>query len=444
MERYKAEVLDVEGAPECMKISGFMHGITHPGLIKRLYERIPRSMDEMYRMTTSFLQGEVAAFSHGQRKASSSWKQSEGGGGEQTEFQERLQKQTKTGSKPDMILNRSPKRQKKFRAGKGKFNAPPPLDYPKLLSGDIDFLSTFGERRRNGGTNDKDAAKWRALCCTGNTLTAEHYSESLCYEHCFVLTPAKVRVQMFTATLSPYRIQWRDHLATGPNSLVSQNRPGIRKIRVVPSTAHVMLKFPVKGGTITLQSSRVIPMECAMISGPSIQSPAVNQVPQEKINIAIHPENPEQTVAIGKRKEDRHRKEIRIVTITGNRLEGGVLIGVFLYKGILDDTRHANTPVPRVHKIPTKKQRSSRESNLDSSIEEVGATAIKKQKVRKRWKNITQRVRGTSFKPDDMVYRNNEASHARDEGKLGPNWKGPYKVKESLGKGAYKSKMHRK
>ncbi|GKG42518.1 hypothetical protein Tco_0476816, partial [Tanacetum coccineum] len=28
----------------------------------------------MYRMTTSFLQGEVAALSHGRRKASSSWK----------------------------------------------------------------------------------------------------------------------------------------------------------------------------------------------------------------------------------------------------------------------------------------------------------------------------------------------------------------------------------
>ncbi|GJT46857.1 reverse transcriptase domain-containing protein [Tanacetum coccineum] len=27
MEIYKAEILDVEGAPECMKISGFMHGI---------------------------------------------------------------------------------------------------------------------------------------------------------------------------------------------------------------------------------------------------------------------------------------------------------------------------------------------------------------------------------------------------------------------------------
>ncbi|GJR33749.1 hypothetical protein Tco_1209433 [Tanacetum coccineum] len=77
MERYKAEVLDVEGAPECMKISGFMHGITHPELIKRLYEKIPRSMDEMYRVTTSFLQGEVAAFSHSRKKAPAPWRQPE-------------------------------------------------------------------------------------------------------------------------------------------------------------------------------------------------------------------------------------------------------------------------------------------------------------------------------------------------------------------------------
>ncbi|GJY14218.1 hypothetical protein Tco_0383527 [Tanacetum coccineum] len=41
-------------------------------------------------------------------------------------------------------------------------------------------------------------------------------------------------------------------------------RTGIRKIRAVPSTAHEMLKFPVKGGTVTIRSSRVIPMECAM------------------------------------------------------------------------------------------------------------------------------------------------------------------------------------
>ncbi|GJT58058.1 reverse transcriptase domain-containing protein [Tanacetum coccineum] len=53
MERYKEEVLDVERAPECMKISGF------------------HAMDNSLR--------EVAAFSHGRKKAPTPWKQPEGG-----------------------------------------------------------------------------------------------------------------------------------------------------------------------------------------------------------------------------------------------------------------------------------------------------------------------------------------------------------------------------
>ncbi|GKC01520.1 hypothetical protein Tco_0987656 [Tanacetum coccineum] len=44
----------------------------------------------------------------------------------------------------------------------------------------------------------------------------------------------------------------------------------------------------------------------------------------------------------------------------------------------------------------------------------------------------------TSFRPGDFVYRSNEASHAKESGKLGPKWEGPYEVVEALGKGAYK------
>nr|GEU64218.1 reverse transcriptase domain-containing protein [Tanacetum cinerariifolium]GEV00951.1 reverse transcriptase domain-containing protein [Tanacetum cinerariifolium] len=44
------------------------------------------------------------------------------------------------------------------------------------------------------------------------------------------------------------------------------------------------------------------------------------------------------------------------------------------------------------------------------------------------------RVRSTSFRPGDFVYQNNEASHAKDGGKLGPKWEGPYEVTEALGK----------
>ncbi|GJU16086.1 hypothetical protein Tco_1144052 [Tanacetum coccineum] len=67
--------------------------------------------------------------------------------------------------------------------------------------------------------------------------------------------------------------------------------------------------------------------------------------------------------------------------------------------------------------------------------------AIQEAKSKKKMeKYYNSRVRGTSFKPGEMVYRSNEASHAKDGGKLGPKWEGPYEVKESLGKGAYKLK----
>ncbi|GJT76328.1 hypothetical protein Tco_1043053 [Tanacetum coccineum] len=79
--------------------------------------------------------------------------------------------------------------------------------------------------------------------------------------------------------------------------------------------------------------------------------------------------------------------------------------------------------------------------NLDLIEERREQAAIQEAKSKKKMeKYCNSRVRGTSFKPGDMVYRNNEASHARDECKLGPKWEGPYEVKESLGKGAYKLK----
>nr|GEV54019.1 reverse transcriptase domain-containing protein [Tanacetum cinerariifolium] len=66
-------------------------------------------------------------------------------------------------------------------------------------------------------------------------------------------------------------------------------RPRVRKIRAIPSTAHEMLKFPVAGGIVTLQSSRIILLECPMVSEPGVPQPVINQVPEEKIQVAIRP-----------------------------------------------------------------------------------------------------------------------------------------------------------
>ncbi|GKF95049.1 hypothetical protein Tco_0284749 [Tanacetum coccineum] len=70
-------------------------------------------------------------------------------------------------------------------------------------------------------------------------------------------------------------------------------RPWIRRIQAVPSTAHGMLKFLVKGGVVTLQSNRVVPLECVMVSGLRAPQPVIDQVVEEKIKVAIHPEYPE-------------------------------------------------------------------------------------------------------------------------------------------------------
>nr|GEY97838.1 reverse transcriptase domain-containing protein [Tanacetum cinerariifolium] len=53
-------------------------------------------------------------------------------------------------------------------------------------------------------------------------------------------------------------------------------------------------------------------------------------------------------------------------------------------------------------------------------------------------KALRSGVYNTSFKLGDLVYRSNEASHAKDGGKLRPKWEGPYEVTKSLGKGAYR------
>nr|GEY73017.1 reverse transcriptase domain-containing protein [Tanacetum cinerariifolium] len=45
-------------------------------------------------------------------------------------------------------------------------------------------------------------------------------------------------------------------------------RPGVRRIRAVPSTAYVMQKFLVAGETVTLRSSMIILLGCIMVSGP--------------------------------------------------------------------------------------------------------------------------------------------------------------------------------
>ncbi|GJS76624.1 reverse transcriptase domain-containing protein [Tanacetum coccineum] len=98
-------------------------------------------------------------------------------------------------------------------------------------------------------------------------------------------------------------------------------------------------------------------------------------------------------------------------------------------------------PTLRTAEVDLTKNDEALEINLDLIEEKREQAAIQEAKSKaKMEKYYNSKVRSTRFRPGDMVYRSNNASHAKDGGKLGPKWEGPYEVTESLGKGAYKLK----
>ncbi|GKA57973.1 reverse transcriptase domain-containing protein [Tanacetum coccineum] len=91
--------------------------------------------------------------------------------------------------------------------------------------------------------------------------------------------------------------------------------------------------------------------------------------------------------------------------------------------------------------VDMAKNDESLKINLELLEEKREQAAITEAKSKRQMENnYNAKVRNTSSKSRDLVYRNNEASHAEDTGKLGPKWEGPYEVTEALGKGSYRLK----
>ncbi|GJS84768.1 reverse transcriptase domain-containing protein [Tanacetum coccineum] len=96
-------------------------------------------------------------------------------------------------------------------------------------------------------------------------------------------------------------------------------------------------------------------------------------------------------------------------------------------------------PTLRTAEVDMIKNNEDLGINLDLLEEKREQAAIQEARSKaKMEKYYNAKVRSTSFRPGDFVYRNNEASHAEDGGKLGPKWEGPYEVTKALGRGAYK------
>ncbi|GJY66953.1 hypothetical protein Tco_0469191 [Tanacetum coccineum] len=100
-------------------------------------------------------------------------------------------------------------------------------------------------------------------------------------------------------------------------------------------------------------------------------------------------------------------------------------------------------PTLRTAEVDPVQNNEALEINQDLLEEKREEAAIREAKSKAKMERYyNSKVRSTSFKPGDLVYRNNETSSAEDTGKLSPKWEGPYKVTEALRNGAYKLRDH--
>ncbi|GJR58271.1 reverse transcriptase domain-containing protein [Tanacetum coccineum] len=122
VRRFKIESMDVKGAPEIMRISGFMHGITNPELIKRLQDKISKYVDKMMRQEAGHKQ-----------------KFKKGGFKNQQRSERRHDRFTLLSKYPKEIL----------ALEKEKFKAPPPMTTPVEKRNGNKFCEFHGEVGHN-------------------------------------------------------------------------------------------------------------------------------------------------------------------------------------------------------------------------------------------------------------------------------------------------------
>ncbi|GJX41928.1 hypothetical protein Tco_0256918 [Tanacetum coccineum] len=228
-----------------------------------------------------------------------------------------MRKRTKFQKGPDRFSLLTKTLKEVFALEKGKFKAPPPMITPaekgiqtsKLFRNSSKEYNIFDKPKAHKKGNDQKRQAPSHLDDSTMGEGEEDGTEGPMIIEAEIGGHFVHRIYVDGGAIS--EIQWRNHLADRPDIPTSKDRTGIRKIRVVPSITHGMLKFPVKGGTVTIyDAARSSLIECDMLSGPNTQHPVTSQVLEEKIKVVIHPEYPEQTIAIGSTLTEKGHKEL--------------------------------------------------------------------------------------------------------------------------------------
>nr|GEW24951.1 hypothetical protein [Tanacetum cinerariifolium] len=283
MKRYKLESRDVKGAPECMRISGFVHGITNLEQIKRLHNKIPKMVDEMMRVTMSFLRGEVAASNHEQKKSFPPWKQQEGYKiGECMHLKKQIEEMLKAGKLSHLI--------KKLKQNNGKEQ--PKAGKNRETSGKDKALDILMDEGTQGPMIIEAEIGGHCIHC----MYVDGGSASkILYEHYFSRLRPEIRNLLVPATTPLIRFSGEIIWPIGKIQLLV-------KIEDEEHSISAWMNFMVVSG--------MIPLECAMVFGSEGNLPITKQIVEERLKVAINQEYLEQTIMIGSTLTERGRNKL--------------------------------------------------------------------------------------------------------------------------------------
>ncbi|GJZ81827.1 reverse transcriptase domain-containing protein [Tanacetum coccineum] len=277
-----AHIKDVKGASEVMRISEFMHGITNLELIKRLHDNIPKSVEEMMKIKELHKAGKLSHLIKDLKQ-------------NRVKDQPKAAKKGETSSKDKAltILMVRPWHKVARQKNTQSFSFVSKISFPPI-----------GEEEGTEGPMIIEAE-------VGGHFTHRMYvdrgaSSEIMYEHCINIPRPKIRSQMVLATT--YLIGFNGEIIWPMGQIALMVKIGDEE----HSTSAMMnfMVFPVEGGVLTLKRSRIVLLECAMVSGPEGQPATAEQPAEERIKVAIHPEYLEQTVSIGSTLREESRGKL--------------------------------------------------------------------------------------------------------------------------------------
>nr|GEW00348.1 reverse transcriptase domain-containing protein [Tanacetum cinerariifolium] len=328
IERFKIKTERMKGAPECMRIYGFMHGVNNPELTKRLNEHVPKTVEEMMTATTAFIRGETAVAS--KKKVHTSWKSQD-----QTPKEIFAAESGKFKPPPPMVTpveKRSSNKFCEFHNEKGHstdecmklkkqieelLRAGKLLHFIKEIRQDRDQQKT---RKKDAPVKDKAATIY--MIWPWQRVTRQKVTQSFAHVKEITFPPltankgtggpfvieAKIGGHAVHciyidggSSMEHYTKAWMNFMIVRSPSSYNGiiGRPGIREIQAVPSTAYGMLKFSVNGEIVTIRSTILTPTECATIATTPKDPAKKAEARHENFKVAIHPDFPDQEITIG-------------------------------------------------------------------------------------------------------------------------------------------------